>query len=118
MVALLLIAVFLMQTFNRYFIVADYYTRTKAYTSICENQNKPQVHCNGRCQLLKRLKQEDAKDRHNPNRKANQQDELVFIRLLSACTQSVKLCTNTLYLRFTIFLPSVCSAGIFHPPQV
>lgn len=60
--AFLLIAVSL-QTFNRGLIVSGYYL--KAYVKNCENKAKPQMHCNGRCQMLKKLKTEEDRDKQN-----------------------------------------------------
>jgi hypothetical protein len=55
----LLMAVAL-QTFNRGVIVSGYYL--KAYVKNCENKAKPQMHCNGRCQMMKKLKNEESHD--------------------------------------------------------
>lgn len=35
------------------------------------------MHCNGRCQMMKKLKQEDKKDQQNPDRKSDNKDEVV-----------------------------------------
>jgi hypothetical protein len=67
--ALMLTLVFLAQAFSRYFIVADYYLDTAAYIAKCINKDRPQMHCNGRCQLCKKLQAQDNTDKQNPERR-------------------------------------------------
>ena len=61
-----LLLVFLSQYFSRYIILADY-ELNKDYISrvLCENRNKPNLHCNGKCQLKKRL-EKDQKEAQSP----------------------------------------------------
>ncbi len=68
--ALLLLA-FSCQVFNRACIVTSYYTNTAAYLKNCENKAKPMLHCNGKCQMLKKLKAEEKKDQQNPERRTD-----------------------------------------------
>ncbi len=68
-IAFLLLFAFMLQTFSKTFIVAGYFTNTKAYAKNCENKAKPKMRCNGKCQMMKKLKQEEKKDEQNPQRK-------------------------------------------------
>ncbi len=117
MTALILTVIFFIQMFNRSFIVVNYYTHAKTYAAVCENQDKPQVHCNGRCQLMKKLKQEDNKDQQNPNRKADHRDEVLFAQLFSLSLQNVVLSSEISYPHLLITFPADRNSGIFHPPQ-
>lgn len=56
-VAILLVMVVLSQTWVKVGVVV-YYNINKAYISqqLCENRNKPALHCNGHCYLAKQLK--------------------------------------------------------------
>jgi len=69
---------FATQTFNRAIIMFDYATNTAAYAKNCENKAKPQMHCNGKCQMMKKLKQEEQKDQQNPDRKAEHKNEILL----------------------------------------
>lgn len=68
-VAFLLVLVFFAQTFSRYLLVADYYIDTAAYIARCVNKDKPMMHCNGRCQLCKKMQQQDKSDKQSPERR-------------------------------------------------
>jgi len=69
---------FAMQTFYKAFIVVDYFTNTKAFAKNCENKAIPQMHCNGKCQMMKKLKQEEKKDEQNPERKTENKNEIIL----------------------------------------
>jgi len=70
LVAFGLLLIFLAYTFSKYVIVADYYSNRQAYMQQCENKNKPWMHCNGKCQLAKKLQQQDASDKQSADQKS------------------------------------------------
>src|ERR1044071_5964326 len=52
------------------FIVLDYFLHKKYIaTVLCENRNKPQMHCNGKCHLKKQLLAEQKNERQALNEK-------------------------------------------------
>ncbi|SEW38435.1 hypothetical protein [Chitinophaga arvensicola] len=65
------------QSFSRVFIVVDYYANTSAFAEKCENKARPSMHCNGKCQMMKRLKQEDNRDNKSPDKKSDNRYELI-----------------------------------------
>lgn len=118
-IAILLASVFLMQTVSKLFIVANY-ELNKAYISknLCENKNKPSLHCNGKCHLKKQLQKEDKKENQNPNN-LKEKIELQFFKETSSLfiptvTPSVEN-INSIYImgNYNQHLLS-----IFHPPRI
>lgn len=74
----LLLLVFLLQTFSRTAIVVDFYANQSYIAKfLCENRDKPKLKCCGKCQLNKRLKQEEKKEEQNPDRKIDMRYEIV-----------------------------------------
>jgi hypothetical protein len=67
--AILFFAALLAQTFSRSFVIADYYTNTSKCAKDCINKARPKMHCNGKCQMMKKLQQEEKKDQETPDRK-------------------------------------------------
>ena len=65
---IILFAAFAVQTFDKALIVFNYYSNTVSFAKNCENKAKPMMHCNGRCQMMKKLKQEENKEKQNPGR--------------------------------------------------
>jgi len=107
------------QTFDRAFIMLDYYTNTSRYAKDCENKAKPQIHCNGKCQMMKKLKQEEKKDQQNPERKSENKKEYVlssksFFPVLSEIICEHKIFFLPYRLGNTIKMPR----SIFHPPDL
>ncbi len=76
--AFIFLLAFAGQTFSKAFVVFDYFTNTQAYAKNCENKAKPTMHCNGKCQMMKKLKQEEKKDQQNPERKSENKKEILL----------------------------------------
>jgi hypothetical protein len=88
--AFLLLLALLGQTFSSGVIVADFYANQDAIArNLCVNRDKPQMHCNGRCQLCKRLAQDNNnQDKNTPERKDNAKSRLLISPEASALTIS------------------------------
>ena len=71
-IAFLFAGIFFIETFCNIFFVADYYVNTASYAANCVNKTKPQMHCNGECQLQKKLNTEENKDKQTNERKNDQ----------------------------------------------
>ena len=78
--AAILLLAFMTSCFCRAAIVLDYYTSAAAFAKNCENKARPQMHCNGKCQMMKKLKQEEKKDENNPERKIENKNEVLSSR--------------------------------------
>lgn len=106
-----------MQTFNRLVIVTEYYTNTAAFAKNCENKAKPQLHCNGKCQMMKKLKQEEKKDQQNSERKSYQHEVLSsksFFVVINLHTYFIKRSYPFLYQSTHDGISSL----IFRPPSI
>lgn len=73
--AMVFLLAFASQTFYKAFIVFDYVANTKAYARFCENKARPKMHCNGKCQMMKKLKDEEKKEAQNSERKSENKNE-------------------------------------------
>lgn len=63
-VALLLICLMITANFTRLAIYAGFEANQKYIAEkLCENRDKPWLHCNGRCFLAKKIKQAEEKER-------------------------------------------------------
>lgn len=69
--ALFILLAVIVQVFNRCIIIADYYINTSTYIQNCVNKKVACMHCNGKCQLNKKLKQQENSDKQNQERKAD-----------------------------------------------
>lgn len=67
--SILLFFSFFVQTFRGSFIILDYYTNTASFAKNCINKSKPALHCKGKCQMVKKIQEEEKKESNLPQRK-------------------------------------------------
>lgn len=118
--ATIFFAALLAQTFSNSFIIADYYTNTNAYAKNCENKDKLQMHCNGKCQMMKKLQQEENKDKQNPEKKPENKNEITLSSksFFVTINQPFIIITSTSILSPSSDGKSIDrSTDIFHPPK-
>ena len=65
------------QSFDKVLIVADYFARTSVYAKNCENKKKPQMRCQGKCQMMKKLEQQEKDNQSYPERKIENKQEVL-----------------------------------------
>ena len=116
-----MLSAFFAQTFSNAFVIADYYTNTQAYAKQCQNKDKPQMHCNGKCQMVKKIQQEEKKDQDNSERKGNNKNGVVLsTKSFFASVASIYTLPDTS--KKALLLSSGKSIdrslNIFHPPQI
>ncbi len=118
-ISILLAFTFLVQSASKMLIIADYQLN-KEYISknLCENKNKPKMHCNGKCHLAKQLKKQEKKE----SSPANQLKEKLELQFFSnnnfelnntAISEKSELSSNYLLSNYSIYLESV-----YQPPQL
>lgn len=71
LIAVILLIAFAAQTFDKGLIILDYYIYPAAYAKDCVNKDKPMMHCCGRCQLRKKLQQQENNDKQNPDQRGD-----------------------------------------------
>ncbi|EDM34170.1 hypothetical protein PBAL39_03339 [Pedobacter sp. BAL39] len=110
----------IMQSFNKLGIILAFRINQDYIASaLCENRDKPEMHCNGRCVLAKKLKQ--AEQNEEKQRAENQQKAHVLffckmnrLELTGLIIDKGHLRFNPFYLKFK---PSIFVNDIFKPPQ-
>ena len=116
--AVLLIIAIVSCSFSRFFIYAGYeLNKNYIATKLCENRNKPWLHCNGKCYLMKKIRQAEEKQ-NNAEREA--QKNLIQESYCEAIPE-VKFYTHLLQViaipNNHIELPEGYNT-IFRPPQL
>ncbi len=79
------------------------------------------MHCNGKCQMMKKLKQEENKDEQNPERKSENKNECVLssksffpvVTFAASCENKIKFPILPSGKEIKMMPPSV-----FHPPAL
>jgi hypothetical protein len=107
------------QTFSRSIAMADYMVNLEAYKKACINKAKPKLQCNGKCQMLKKVKkQEGDSEASAPVLKLNQL-EVVLSSKSFFPTYLVANCylSQNFKIHFKIDYKSNYCSSIFHPPS-
>lgn len=116
-IAFLLLLAFFTSTFSRLFVVADYYVNTERYYKNCENKARPQLKCNGKCQMAKKVQEEEKKEQKNPGMKFDLKSEVCTIYTSTVLQPLPTIITEKKY--SLIDIPSLKNgfdSRIFHPP--
>lgn len=116
--AWLLIFSVLTVNYSRLFVYAGFkLNQTYISTKLCENRNKPWLHCNGKCYLMKKVKQAEEKQ----NNAERQSQKNLFQEAYCESKTPVKFYTHLLQL---IIIPDnqfelpKGHSSIFRPPQL
>lgn len=118
-IASVLIVSFTAQNLGGFMFEIDYYLRTAAYAKNCVNKAKPMLHCNGKCQLAKKMLQEQKKDQQTPERKTVNRNDIT----LSAKSFFASIKLPVFFITPAVKRPYTSqnivsrSLDIFHPPQ-
>jgi hypothetical protein len=119
----ILILLLLTQTFSKWVVILNYQLNQKYIAEkLCENRKRPQLHCNGKCQLMLKMKATEEKEETPVNHGGAFKVSLsetwsdCSSRFeLSPLTGEEKTIPGDAYLlkQYSAFLSS-----IFHPPLV
>ncbi|WP_121356755.1 hypothetical protein [Flavisolibacter nicotianae] len=117
--AILLILAFAAYSFSQAVIVLDYYANTASFAKNCENKARPMLHCNGKCQMMKKLKEQEKKEEQNPERKGGNRNEVVYAKSSFATLAFHQLNLPVSYSLYAdTSFPKGIYADIFHPPAL
>jgi hypothetical protein len=117
--AILLLFAFSAQIFNRAAIVLGYYANTASFAKNCENKTVPKLHCNGKCQMLKKLREEEKKEQQNPERKIDNKNEVASSKSFFTNGLIKKpIITHSYFVYFNTSFPAGTATDIFHPPAL
>jgi hypothetical protein len=118
LIASLLLVAFAAQSFSQVILVANFYiNRSYIAAKLCENRYRPMMKCNGKCILAKKLKQQEKKERQDPQCKLENKNEVFTSH---SCFLSE--IPGTSHQSFTYSLshtgkPVDSSFKFFHPPK-
>lgn len=109
-----------MQTFNQVVIVAAYYAN-KDYIAknLCENRDKPKMHCDGKCCLKKKLAKESKEQAPSPrNQKSGQVINLFCTDTKFEINHFVPDPLPDSYFSYNDLKTFSFHHSVFHPPAV
>ena len=118
-IASIMIISFSAQMLGGFIVEIDYYLHTASYAKNCINKTQPAMHCNGKCQMAKKMVQEERKDQQAPERKSVTRNDITlssksFFASINLPAFSIIPSIRRHYVSHNL---SGRSLDIFHPPQ-
>jgi hypothetical protein len=118
LLSILFILAFAAQAFQQNLIVGSYYINNAVYAKNCENKAKPSLACKGKCQMMKKLQQEEQKQTPAPGLKVQQKAESFSSLLYNTVLRVPETDANRFFsFAFSSGTPITISLSIFHPPS-
>lgn len=117
--ALILFVAFLGQTFDQGFCYIGYVINKAEYMRNCENKYRPMLHCDGKCQLMKKIDAQRKKDEQQaPELKLAAKSEVISSRS-SFLLNAPGIFTNIIreYATEDNGTPVDRASSFFHPPN-
>jgi hypothetical protein len=116
--AYLLIISLVTVNFSRFFIYAGFeLNRNYIATKLCENRNRPWLHCDGKCYFAKKIKQ--AEDKQASDERQSQKSLFQEVYVISST--DIKFHSSLLQIIVTPYdciLPVDRVGAVFRPPQL
>ncbi len=119
-IAITLFLAFALQTFQRAGYILGYYIDPTPFAKNCVNKYVQRLNCNGQCQLMKKIKEEEKKEQENPERKAENKSENILSRssFFASLSTSFTIDSHKEYnLPVNSGIPMDHTTYIFHPPR-
>lgn len=107
----------MLTNFSRLFIYAGFELNQNYIAStLCENRARPEMNCNGKCYLAKKIKQAEEKEKKQEldGQKKSLQESFLVKTLVADLLFSFEL-THNQFPGITGDLPT-CNSEILHPP--
>jgi hypothetical protein len=114
---ILLFTALIAQTFSRSLAMADYMVNLEAYKKSCINKARPKLNCNGKCQMLKKMKTQQGENETNvPAPKFNQLEVVLSSKSFFPSIQFVSTTYISTFYTYNDDFSSNYLGTIFHPP--
>jgi len=115
--ALILLLAFAAQSFSQGIALIQFHIQ-RAYIikTQCINRYRPMMHCDGKCVLAQKLKQQEKKEKQNPDLKMDARHEVVSSRSFFSTLVLNIISTPKKYFLFSDNRTADRPADFFHPP--
>jgi hypothetical protein len=116
----LLMFLLLAQSFGKCFVVIEYnLNKDFIAKNLCVNKARPKMHCNGKCQMMKKLAEEENQNSTNNNSSKIRLQELVFSAEMNTPVPPAVSYITLSYSEVRPILKHISpTVSIFHPPAL
>jgi hypothetical protein len=111
----------LVQTFSTWVTIIDFKINQNFIAAkLCQNRNRPKMHCNGQCALMKKMRQQEKQDPNVPGPLKLQISSTVLSSktFFAAVNPSLSITNKVFIPLVNTGRPVDRTSPIFHPPAV
>lgn len=112
----------LMQSFSKIWIILSFKVNQDHIAKVlCINRDKPEMHCNGNCVLMQRIKASEEKERKEIPQKIKEQKEILYCFVISKWQLQTPIEKKSPKQQPTFYQAPFTAAfvnGIFRPPKI
>lgn len=116
----ILILLMLTQTFSKWVVVAEYQLNKKFIAqNLCINKARPKLHCNGKCQMMKKLAEEEKENSSSTTTKqvkTNTEQVVILCEVLLPSAGHMEADNVRHKSNYTIPITNAPISSVFHPP--
>lgn len=116
-IAILLVVALMASGFQRFFAYAGFeLNRNYIAKALCENRNRPEMHCNGKCYFVKKVKAAQQRDAENERQVQKNlfQEAYVAVNAVVLFPNCLLRVVNTPYAKLN---PATRMVSLFRPPK-
>ena len=119
-IASILLLAFLGQTFNQGWYCIGYLVQQKEYMKQCVNRYRPEMHCDGKCLLMKKIEAQEKKENGQaPEMKYAGKIEVLSSKSFFVQSFSLQIIKDTYYrIPADTGTPVDQPSSVFHPPTM
>lgn len=119
LIAVSLLIVMISNCLSRFFIYAEFKANQKYIAAVlCENKEKPKMHCNGKCYLMKKLKQAEEKEKKQQQSEQKKAIQDYFILSEGSTEPAMGFYVHQAIAPYLVFTLPQISFDIPHPPPL
>ena len=115
-ISFLFLLVFAIQLFSQGIYFLGYHFNKAAYIKKCENKARPNLHCNGQCLLMKRIRAMEKQEERYPEMKLLNKTDIHSSRSFFLVMEITYFDQKVLPVFFLVPSLRDYNASIFHPP--
>ena len=119
-IAFFFILSFFTHQFGKLMIIADYNANNSQYAKNCINKSKPKLHCNGKCQMMKKIQAQEKKEKEDAEKKNENKKNapIYFEHFIANVNNHLISIDKNKFHSINCSKPIGRSFRIFNPPKV
>lgn len=115
-VTIFLLLSFMVQSFDKIFVIMDYHMNKSEFIAACVNKARPKLNCNGQCLLMKKIQEKEDAQHKNPDLKLENKNEVYIVSANYLALGEISANEVSSFRETNSGTPIDHTCPVFHPP--